>query len=295
MTQTFMQAEIESQPEHWRAVAGDVRRYREMLPASGERVVVVGCGTSWYMAQSYAALREARGHGITDSFAASEMPLEREYDRVLAITRSGTTTELLRVLEHLAGRVRTTVFTGAPEVVAGLAGHVVGLSDSDEKSVVQTRFATTCLALLRAHLGEDMFSVAAQAESVLADAVGAETTDARQHTFLGTGWTIGLAHEAALKVREAALGWSESYPAMEYRHGPIGIAEKGRVVWMFGRPPAGLAEEVQQTGARFVHRDVDPLADLVGAQRLALEMAHAHGLDPDQPRNLARSVVLEQS
>ena len=46
-----------------------------MLPQPGERVAVVGCGTSWFMAQAYAALREASGQGETDAFAAIGVPL----------------------------------------------------------------------------------------------------------------------------------------------------------------------------------------------------------------------------
>ena len=72
-----------------------------MAPA-GDRVAVIGCGTSFYMAQAYATLREAAGQGETDAFAASEARLERAYDAVLAITRSGTTTEVVEILRDLA-------------------------------------------------------------------------------------------------------------------------------------------------------------------------------------------------
>lgn len=44
------------------------------LPRRGERVAVVGCGASWFMAQSYAVLRETCGHGETDAYAASGFP-----------------------------------------------------------------------------------------------------------------------------------------------------------------------------------------------------------------------------
>ena len=93
-------------------------------------------------------------------------------------------------------------------------------------------------------------------------------------------------------MREASQSWTESYPAMEYRHGPISIAAPGRVTWMFGPAPAGLREEVTDAGALFVQHDGDPLADLVLVQRVALERARARGLDPDTPRHLTRSVVL---
>jgi fructoselysine-6-P-deglycase FrlB-like protein len=103
---------------------------------------------------------------------------------------------------------------------------------------------------------------------------------------------VGLAHEAALKMRESAQLWAESYPAKEYRHGPIAIAAPGRVTWMFGKAPQGLAADIAATGAWYENRPVDAMADLIRAQRVALERARRAGLDPDQPRNLTRSVIL---
>jgi hypothetical protein len=64
-------------------------------------------------------------------------------------------------------------------------------------------------------------------------------------------------------------------------------------VWHFGTPPAGLADEVASTGARFEAGRLDPMAELVRAQRVALARSQAEGLDPDSPRNLSRSVILD--
>ena len=254
---------------------------------------MAGCGTSWFMAQAYAAAREAAGHGETDSFAASEMPLGRRYDRVLVLSRSGTTTEILQLLDRLGGTVPTVAITaGATTPVAQAADAVIDLSFADEESVVQTRFATTELALLRAHLGEVIGPVAAAAERVLAEPLPAEMLAARQFTFLGTGWTVGLASEAALKMREAAGMWTEAYPAMEYRHGPAAVTGDGSVVWLFGAPPDGIGAEVAAAGGIAWYSDEDPLAELVRVQMLAAALARARGLDPDRPRNLARSVIL---
>ena len=83
---------------------------------------------------------------------------------------------------------------------------------------------------------------------MLADALPGVLTGAEQFTFLGTGWTFGLASEAALKLREAAGLWAESYPAMEYRHGPIAVTGPGSLVWMLGPAPDGLADEVAAAG-----------------------------------------------
>ena len=145
---------------------------------------------------------------------------------------------------------------------------------------------------LRAHLGHDMTAVAAAAEAALAEPLPAALTGARHFTFLGTGWSYGLANEAALKLREAAGMWTESYPAMEYRHGPISVTGPGSVVWLLGRSPDGLADEVAAAGGLAWQSSRDPLAELVLVQRLAAAVARARGLDPDRPRNLNRSVIL---
>ncbi len=92
---------------------------------------------------------------------------------------------------------------------------------------MQTRFATTTLALLRASLGDDVACLASDAERALAAPLPLDPAHLEQVSFLGVGWTYGLASEAALKLREAAQFWAESYLAMEYRHGPISIAAPG--------------------------------------------------------------------
>ncbi|WP_073479584.1 SIS domain-containing protein [Streptoalloteichus hindustanus] len=293
MGQPFVSTEIATQPDCWRRAAELAGRSAAAAPRPGERVAVVGCGTSWFVAQSYAVLREAAGQGETDAFAASEFPRRRPYDRVLAITRSGTTTEVLDLLRDVRGAVRTAVVTGDGDTpVVELADDVVLLDFADERSVVQTRFATSTLALLRATLGESVARAAEDAERALAAPLD-ELVDAEQFTFLGRGWTCGLAQEAALKTREAAGAWAEAYPAMEYRHGPISVTGPDRVAWMFGEPPAGLPAQVLATGGRFRATAADPMAELVVAQRLAVELARRRGLDPDRPRHLTRSVVLD--
>jgi fructoselysine-6-P-deglycase FrlB-like protein len=291
--ETHMAAELASQPETW-ARAAELRDEQARLPDSGARIAVVGCGTSWFIAQSYACLREAGGHGETDAFAASEAFLDRSYDAVVALTRSGTTTEVLQLLERLRGRVPTVGIIGdATSSLVGLVDEVVALPFADERSIVQTRFATTALAFFRASLGENLDRAIADAGRAVAEDLDPELIASEQLTFLGGGWTVGLAHEAALKMREASQSWTESYPAMEYRHGPISIAAPGRVVWHFGEAPVGLAAEVAATGARFEAGRLDPMAELVRAQRVALARAQAKGLDADAPRSLTRSVILD--
>jgi fructoselysine-6-P-deglycase FrlB-like protein len=285
--------EIASQPACWRRAGTLAAGVAASLPARGERVAVAGCGTSWFIAQSYAAAREQAGQGETDAFTASEMPLGRHYDRVLVLSRSGTTTEILQLLDRLSGTVPTVAITAVADAPIGLvADDVIDLGFADERSVVQTRFATTELALLRAHLGIDPGPAADAADRVLATPLPPELLTARQFSFLGTGWTYGLANEAALKLREAAGAWTESYPAMEYRHGPVAVTGEGSLVWLFGTEPDGLGEEIAAAGGTAWFGPEDPMAELVRVHMLALALGRVRGLDPDRPRNLARSVIL---
>lgn len=291
MTDTFVSEELASQPETWRAAAALLPSFVDSLPQPGERVAVVGCGTSWFIAMSYAVAREQAGHGVTDAFAGSEYPAGREYDRVVTISRSGTTTEIVSLLAALPTQRTVLITAVADSPAAAEADDVVALPFADERSVVQTRFATTTLALLRASIGDDVDALAAQAETALTLPID-DLLDAEQVSFVGRGAAVGLTFEAALKTREAAQFWAESYPAMDYRHGPIAIAQPGRLVWSLGESPEGLEDEVAATGARFVQHELDPIAGLVVVHRFAVALAERRGLDPDHPRSLTRSVIL---
>jgi len=285
--------EIASQPSLWRNAAAIVPSVTGQLPPPGESAAAIGCGTSYHIALSYATLREARGLGTTDAAIASELSPHRSYGRVVAISRSGTTTEVLRTLEGLRGRIATVAITAVQNSPVALAAdHSVVLEFADEQSVVQTRFATTALALLRAHIGDRLGAAFADGEAALGKPLPVEPSKFKQFVFLGRGWTVGLANEAALKLREAASAWTEAYPAMEYRHGPISVAGPQTLVWAIGPVDPSVLAAAAETGATIIDAGSDPMAELVLVQRMAVELAEAQGLDPDSPKHLTRSVVL---
>ena len=157
---------------------------------------------------------------------------------------------------------------------------------------MQTRFPTAVLVLWRAVLGEDLAPALRDLERVLAEPLPVTAGDYGHFVYLGRGWTVGLAHEAALKMRECAQAWSESMPGARL---PARADRRRRT-----RQPGGLArrcrrdllDDVRATGATVLDPPLDPLARLVLCQRLAVELAAARGLDPDTPRNLTRSVIL---
>ncbi len=288
-----IEREVQSQPELWRRAQDQVAALDGVLPDSDARVAAIGCGTSWYMAESYASLREEETGARTDAFSASEARLERDYDVVVAISRSGVTTEVERALRRAStAGARTVVVTAVPGSSLALqADDAVILKFADERSLVQTRFATTALALLRASLGVSLEAAAEDADLALAAALPFDPADFERLVFLGSGWTVGLAAEAALKLREAAGAWSEAYPAMEYRHGPLSVSAR-TAVWLLSSAPEGLVAEIQAAGATVVAGTLDPMAELVRIHRLAVALAHARSTDPDNPPFLSRAVVL---
>jgi fructoselysine-6-P-deglycase FrlB-like protein len=290
---SYLTDEIASQPGCWSRAIGMAGSAGFALPGPGERVAAIGCGSSLNVARCYAALREAAGQGETDAFPASEVPAARRYDRLLYISRTGTTTEVLDAIRRAPRDTPATAITADPDApLAREARHVVLLDFADERSVVSSRFITSSIVLLRAHLGTDVRSLPAAAEREVARPLPPELAERAEFTFLGRGWAAPVADEAALKLREAARTWAESYPAMEYRHGPISVSDENTVVWAFGDVPSGLLADARRTGATVIASDADPLAALIGAQRLAAELAERKGIDPDQPRALSRSVIL---
>ena len=269
---TYLTDEISSQPGCWSRAIEAAGSAEAALPGPGERVAAIGCGSSLNVARCYAALREAAGQGETDAFPASEVPAARRYDRMVYISRTGTTTEVLDALRRAPRDIPATAITADPDApLAREARHVV---------------------LLRAHLGTDVRSLPAEAERELARPLPPELAERAEFTFLGCGWAAPVADEAALKLREASRTWAESYPAMEYRHGPISVSDRDTVVWALGEVPSDLLADARRTGATVIASDADPLVALIGAQRLAAALAERKGIDPDQPRALSRSVIL---
>jgi fructoselysine-6-P-deglycase FrlB-like protein len=291
MTQT--EIELATQPAILRQIKDFLPEVAHKLAKRGEKIAAIGCGSSWFMSMAAAGFREAAGDGETDVYAGSEFLYQRHYDRLVVITRSGTTSEIVELLKRT--KLPSVVITAVPDSpVTEFATESIIMDFADEQSVVQTRWATAALGLLRAHNGADLEKIADDCEIALQEDISS-FTKLDQITFLGRGWTIGLAQEAGLKTREAAQFWSEAYPAFDYRHGPMSIAQEGRGVWMFGELDKYLEADIKKTGALLEKSTLDPMAHLVKAHRVCVALAKHKGLDPDNPRGLTRSIILDHA
>lgn len=282
--------EVMSQPEIWARVIAEAPGTTPVLPGPGEKVLVVGCGTSYYVGDSYAKRRNAAGLGRTRAAIPAELEWVEDDEVLVVLSRSGTTADVLAVAERLRGSHRVVGVIGAPGTpLVDTCDEVVLLDYADEESVVQTRFSMSVLVLLRASLGEDLSGLPDAARTALDLPV---VDPLPSHVvFLGTGPGVGLAEEAALKCQESAGVWAEAHPVREYQHGPISSAGPGTLVWGLDPLDAALRAAVLETGARVVEPDLDGHAQLPAVHRLALALAAAAGRDPDRPPHLARSVL----
>lgn len=290
------QAELATQPDMWRRAAATPADEVERLPAAGQRVLVLGCGTSYYIGEAYARRRRAAGLGATRAEIPSQLDFVEDGAEVLLLSRSGTTGDLITVGRELAAAGhRVTAILGTPgSPLHDLVPHAVILDYADEHSIMQTRFATTALSLLRRTLGEDLSAAIEDAETALTASlpVVGPAFEALEHiVFLGDRWSAAVAQEAALKVREAAGFWTEAYPLLEYQHGPISCAGSRSLIWAFCDVPEQIVREIEATGARVERGTADAQAELVRAHRLAVGLALREGRNPDAPPHLSRSVI----
>jgi glucosamine--fructose-6-phosphate aminotransferase (isomerizing) len=311
MSHTY--AEIKGQPDAWAATLPAAREAwgriaRDVTLEPGTRLLLVGCGTSLYLAQAAAhAMQEATGRQAA-AVPASEVFLSPASTipagaplLAFVISRSGETSEGVLAAEHLArsGAAVVAVTCRPQSTLARCTEHVVGLAHADERSVVMTQSFTSMLLALQAiaaivagdaglaaqldrlpALGRDGMAAAEATAEQLADNLELDS-----FVFLGLGPNYGLAQEATLKLKEMTQTVCEAYNPLEFRHGPISVVRPGTAVVI-------LEGEREREYIADVERDVRAL----GAHVTAIAPYAGEGVDasvtlPPDLGDLARGVL----
>ncbi|HPH95886.1 MAG TPA: SIS domain-containing protein [Anaerolineaceae bacterium] len=337
----FTRKEILSQPEAW-AEALDVLEglQPELLRLFGadyDQVVFTGCGSTYYLALAGAALfQEATGR-LARAVPGGELLLNTDLalgksghkTLLVAISRSGSTTETVRAVEQFKAQERGPVIVVtnySDQPLAALADLAIVIAKGQEESVAQTRsfasmyVATTALCLLAGGrerelktmrgLPEAGKAVMAQYES-LAQKFG-ENLEYDRFYFLGSGGRYGLACEVNLKMKEMTLTHSEPFHFLEFRHGPMSMVNQNAVVVGMvseKNQPHELAvlDEMKALGGQVLamgeneadvcfSSDIPEMARgvlyLPVLQLMAYHRSMAKGLNPDRPANLTAVVKL---
>ena len=177
----------------------------------------------------------------------------------------------------------------------------------------------------RLHAGRELVEQAAdEIEALLNDErveqirLLAQRIARAEHLYvIGRGPSYPMALEAALKIKEVSYMHAEGFAGGELKHGVIALIDSGTPCVVLApndetfRAILSGAEEIKARGGYIIGispfasevwdehisvADVGEAASIVNAvppQLLAYHIALSRGLDPDKPRNLAKSVTVK--
>jgi glucosamine--fructose-6-phosphate aminotransferase (isomerizing) len=282
--------EIWSQPETWRLALEALESHTAGAPpplAEYDVVLFTGCGSTYYLSQ-WAARQGQILHGVpclavpaSDLLLYPDAVLPRGRRTLLvAVSRSGETTETLRAVEafRAEGRGDTVAVTCYPErLLAQRTTWTLGVPVAQEQSVVQTRSFTSMLLAVAWWIGGQR--PAGVASKLVAAGTGllkawddvarrwASDSSLHRFLYLGSGPFFGLASEGMLKIKEMSLAHSEAYHFPEIRHGPMALMHGSSLV-------IGLIGDEGHASAVHVLQDMRSL----GAHTAALSEADSSEL-----------------
>lgn len=328
--------EIASQVTAWKdahnavTIAGD--SVQRLWQSGGyETVVFTGCGSTYYLALTAASLFQQATGVISRAAPSSELLLHPDmiYGRgktlLVAISRSGATTETIRAAEQFTAHARGDILViscYADKPLNRFATINLTAAAGQERSVAQTRSFSSMLIMAEglanivvgASLPGQFPEEAEAVVSAMRDqaAAFADPSRYRRIYYLGSGALYGLACEAMLKMKEMSLTSSEAFHPMEFRHGPKSMVdEQTLIVGLLDKlaydSEAAVLEEMSRLGAAVVSLSPHAATDITlnGFQQrpslvhympflqwLAYLRAVNKGLNPDTPRHLDQVVIL---
>jgi glucosamine--fructose-6-phosphate aminotransferase (isomerizing) len=333
----FTYTEILSQPEAWREALAVTRTASLPSLEKYEQVIFTGCGSTYYLSLAAAALyqeltgRAARAVPGGELLLNSQTVIGRNSILpylLVAISRSGTTTETVKAVEKFKKEKHgdVIVISNYDETLSKFADMNVVIPKGQEESVAQTRsFASMFVAVTaicarmagRDDLVDAMSALPEIGQRLMRDfepvarKIGEDLSFDRFY-FLGSGIRYGLACEVNLKMKEMTLTHSEPFHFLEFRHGPMSMVNQNAVV-VGMLSDANLSHEkavlneMQALGGKIVvlaESDADvsfksQIPEQVRAvlylpvlQLMAYYRSLAKGLNPDRPTNLTAVVKL---
>src|SRR5437588_10204523 len=306
----FMLKEIMEQPETVRATlrgrllpeAGSARLNGLNLAPEDcgaiQRIVIVGCGTSWHAGLvGRDLIEELAGIPVQVEYASEyryRRPLVAPGTLTLAISQSGETADTLEALRaaRAAGSRVVGIVNVVGSTIARECGGGIYLHAGPEVGVASTKAFTSqivSLALLGLYLGRARGLPAERGRELICrliqlpqlvtrtlalepdvQALAARFADARNFLYLGRGVNFPAALEGALKLKEISYIHAEGYPAAEMKHGPIALIDAAMPVVFVAPRDAVYAkvrsnmQEVKARGGRIIAVTTEGRDDLSG-------------------------------
>ena len=249
---------------------------------NAQRIIVIGCGTSWHAGLVGEYLIEDLARVPVEVEYGSEFryrnPIIGPSDVVIAVSQSGETADTLAAIK-MAKANGATVFgicnvvgsSIARETHAGAythAGPEIGVASTKAFTAQVTVFTLLAMwfgqhkgvmsAERSAELARELEAIPAKIESMLKldgqiREIAKTMVDSTNALFLGRGYNFPVALEGALKLKEISYIHAEGYPAAEMKHGPIALIDEHMpvvVIAPFGELYEKLVSNVQEVKAR---------------------------------------------
>jgi len=260
---------------------GGLNDYLDKL-AQADRVVIVGCGTSWHAGLVAEYMFEELARINVEVEYASEFryrnPVIKENDIVIAISQSGETADTLAAIE-LAKSKGATIF-GVCNVVgssiarathAGAythAGPEIGVASTKAFTAQVTVLTLMAIAVAKRKgtISEETYrqllieleTIPSKVDKVFENAAKIKEiafifTYARNFIYLGRGLNFPVALEGALKLKEISYIHAEGYPAAEMKHGPIALIDEDMPVVFLATKDSSyekIVSNIQEVKAR---------------------------------------------
>ncbi len=250
--------EISNQARGWQAgnnvVLAQKEKLRSMVQRNAEQgLLFMGCGSTHYLAQFSAPFFQRITGLSCRSTPSSEVFLnpdtllrEEEMPLVVALSRSGRTSETIKAVEEMRARGSEALAISCYQDtgLASASSAIISIPEAQEKSFAQTgSFAAMLIAvqtLAALTADDDAFlreikALPSQAEELIArakpvaKAVG--TVEGHKRiSYLGSGPLYGLANEGTIKMKEMSLSLAEAYHFMEFRHGPMSLLDDEHLI-----------------------------------------------------------------
>ncbi len=305
-----------------------VRQLGETLRRLGPRAVVTCARGSSDHAATFAKYLIETRMGILTSSAVSSVYAAKGDLRgtvLIAISQSGASPDLLATVANAktAGAMIVALVNVETSPLAQAADFTIPLCAGTEQSVAATKSYIASLAGLIhivASWGEDeqLLDALTQAPAQLErswkldwTAALDALTPARNMYVVGRGLGLGVAQEAALKLKETCGLHAEALSAAELRHGPMALVQAGFPVLMFAQQDEtrggieSLAGELAGRDARILlagatapktvtlpteaaDAAIQPMLIVQSFYRLVNSLALARGFDPDRPPHLRK-------
>ena len=296
------------------------------------KIIITGCGTSYHVALHAAdMLLYSTGKPVIPVIASefSQIsPTLNDKTLFIAISQSGETADTLEALSFAKKKCCQTmsVINSEHSSMSRFAGNHLYMRAGPEKAVAATKTYTNSLAifmlleqaiqnknLLHSEDIRDIIRKTIIKSKPKMQKLANELKDKRHLFILGRGNDYYTALEGALKMKEISYIHAEGFAGGELKHGTMALIEKGTPVIVLTNyasfeKTVGNAQEVKARGAKIIgvsprtheafDRNIhtphiyDRLTKSVLLQLLAYYVSVAKNLNPDKPRNLAKSVTV---